>query len=193
MEKHLYLVGPRGCGKSALLTRMLGPSLAAAGGFVIEELHGSYGELTGFALSPAAAAAGVAGFNPEPFLDCTRFPPHSDNDVFRHTGARLLEEAALYPYALLDEIGGYELLIPPFREALFKLLRSSLPILGALRTEEEADALRQALGLGDKWRGYASELRTLLENDPHCRVIDLSRHPHTAEAAVKAWVREYAL
>ena len=191
MERHLFLIGPTGSGKSSLLRRILGAQLAAAGGFVTDSALGAYGELVGFTLSPAAAAAGVAGFVPERYLDCTKFPPRCDNEVFRRTGVRLLEEADCYPFALLDEIGGHELLIPPFREALYALLRSPLPTLGALKTFEEADALRQALGLGRKWLGCRETLDGFLAEDGDCRVIELCADPAGAEAAVEAWKNAY--
>lgn len=192
MEKRLFLTGPFGCGKTRLLTQGLGASLASAGGYVMRAEYGARGELAGFTLSPAAAAAGVAGFEAERFLDCTRFPPVSDNEVLRGTGSRLLGEALWYPFALLDELGGYELLIPEFRAALYALLRSGLPLIGALKTHDEADALRRALGLGDKWRRYREELDRLLALDLDCRVVDLAAEPAEAEAAVREWARDRA-
>ena len=193
MTRHLFLTGPTGSGKSTLLRRSLGTALSRAGGFVTEAVRGSYGELVGFALSPAVAAGGVAGFVPERFLDCSRFPPRTDNEVFRDTGVRLLQEAVLYPYALLDEFGGFELIIPQFRSALYALFRSELPIVGALKTEAEAEAMRQALGLGEKCRGYAEELRRFLREDENTCLIEVrSPNDPLAAEAIADWLREYA-
>lgn len=192
MTRHLFLTGPTGSGKSTLLRRALGPALSRAGGFVTEAALGSYGELVGLTLSPAAAAGGVSGFVPERFLDCSRFPPHTDNEVFRGTGVRLLQEALCYPYALLDEFGGFELIIPQFRTALYALLRSELPILGALKTAEEAEAMRQALGLGEKYCRHEEELRRFLLMDENTRVIELRPTEDAAAAeALGQWAREY--
>ena len=191
MIRHLFLTGPTGCGKSTLLRRALGPSLSQAGGFVTEAVCGPRGELTGFTLSPAAAAAGVEGFVPDRFLDCSHFPPRADTEVFRGTGVRLLEEAFWYPYALLDEFGGFELIIPQFRAALYAILRSELPLVGALRTAEEAEAMREALGLGDKLRGYESELQRFLRQDEQTRIVELRSpdDPAAAEALAR-WAAE---
>ncbi len=192
MSRHLILTGPTGIGKSTLLRRALGPALAQAGGLVTEAAYGSRGELVGFTLSPAAAAGGVVGFTPELFLDCSRFPPRTDNEVFRGTGVRLLREAAWYPYALLDEFGGFELIIPQYRAALYELLRSDLPILGALMTAEEAEAMRQALGLGEKYRGYEDELLRFLRQDKDTRILELrSPEDPAAAEALETWVRDY--
>ena len=191
MPNHLFLTGPVGIGKSTLLRRLLGPELAQAGGFVTEAVYGSYGELTGYALSPAAAVGGVSGFVPERFLDCSSFPPHTDNEVYRTTGVRLLQEAEYYPYALLDEFGGFELQIPQFRTALYELLRSDLPLVGAVKTEEEADAMRQALGLGEKHLGYIRKLHHFLAQDENTKII-IVRGPDDAEAeeALRIWLQD---
>ena len=192
MEKHLFLTGPTGIGKTRLLRSALGKKLAMAGGLITEAVYGTYGELNGFSLAPAAASGNVVGYDTQLFLDCRQFPPHTDNEVYRHTGVLLLEQALWYPYALLDEFGGFELIIPQFRDALTSLLHSDLPILGALKTEEEADAMRQALGLGDKYLIYAHALRTYLKNDRNTRLLDLSvLSEESAEQAIREWIQEY--
>lgn len=192
MERRLFLTGPTGSGKSSLLRRALGARLCGAGGFVMRAERGTYGELTGFTLAPAAAAGGVSGFAEERFLDCTRFPPRTDNEVFRTTGVRLLEESAWYPFVLLDEIGGFELVIPQFRTALEALLRSDRPILGALKTAEEAEAMLEALGLGEKARSYVQALHRTLAEAPDARVLTVSG-PEDAAAlrAVEDWAQAW--
>ena len=192
MERHLFLIGPSGSGKTSLLRETLGEKLALSGGYVTEAVYGSYGELTGFSLSPAAAAANISGYKAELFLDCRRFPPHADTEVYRQTGVRLLLEAAWYPYVMLDEFGGFELIIPQFREALMDVLHSEMPVIGALKTAEEADALREALGLGPKFHIYTQQLRSLLRQDKNTRLLDLSALSlNAAREYVQAWIEQY--
>ena len=192
MERHLFLIGPSGSGKSALLREALGEKLALSGGYVTEAVYGSYGELTGFSLSPAAAAANISGFEAEIFLDCRHFPPHANTEVYRQTGVRLLAEAAWYPYVMLDEFGGFELIIPQFRDALMDVLHSEMPVIGALKTAEEADALREALGIGAKYHVYAQQFRNILRQDKNTRLLDLSiLSRDEAQKSVQAWVEQY--
>ena len=192
MNRHLFLAGPSGSGKTTLLRGALGDSLREAGGFVTEAVHGPYGDFNGLALLPAAAAGGVSGFEAEQFLDCRRFPPRTDNEVFRSTGVRLLQEALWYPFALLDEIGGFELIIPQFRTTLYELLRSDLPIIGALKTPEEADAMRQALGLGDKFSRFEDELWQFLRHDKDTQILYVrSLSDEAAAEALAQWKREH--
>ena len=192
MERHLFLIGPSGSGKSSLLREVLGEKLALSGGYVTEAVYGNYGELNGFSLSPAAAAANISGFEAEMFLDCRRFPPRADTEVFRRTGVRLLSEAAWYPYVVLDEFGGFELIIPQFRDALMDILYSEIPVIGALRTQEEAEALREALGLGQKYHTYAQQLRNYIQHDKNTRLLDLSTLSRDdVRKSVQTWVGQH--
>ncbi len=187
------MVGPAGIGKTRLIREALGARLAAAGGFVTERSIDSEGSFVGYSLLPAAAAAGVAGFTPELYLDCRCFPPEKDHEVFRQTGVRLLEEAIWYPYALLDELGGYELVIPEFAAALLSCLNTDHPCVGALRSPEDAELLRGLLGLSDR---YPAKLRTLLDALEHasdCLVAELREdNADEVRALLERWCAAYA-
>ena len=193
MPKRLFLCGPSGCGKTTMIRNALGGKLAEAGGFVTERALSPSGELLGFDLLPAAAAAGIEGFSSLRFLDYTTEPPTRDNEVFRTEAVRLLQEAEYYPFALLDEIGGFELVIPQFRAALAAFLSSPLPCLGVLRAPAGVEALRERFGLGEKYSALAKRLREALDADPDTLVIDLSvSGEKTAQAALAEWVYHYA-
>ncbi len=191
VEKRIFLIGPQGSGRSRLIREALGEKLAEAGGFVTASEPGQDGFPTGVALRPAASAAGIEGLDSQRFLDFSAWPPAHDNEVFRELGTRLLREAALYPFAVLDELGGFELLIPPFREALYALLDSDLPLVGALKTPDETEAWRQLYGLGERLTQQADRLRAALEADPGTRILDL-REISGAEALslLRRWREE---
>ena len=133
MQKKLFLCGPSGCGKTTMIRAALGQKLAEAGGFVTERRVDGDGRVLGFDLLPAAAAAGIEGFTPLRFLDYTAESPRRDNEVFRDEAVRLLQEAEYYPFAVLDEIGGFELVIPQFRAQLASFLSSPVPCVGVLK------------------------------------------------------------
>ena len=193
MEKKLFLTGPAGGGKSRLLREALGGRLASAGGFVTERSLDADGRFVGYSLLPAAAAGGVAGFAPALYLDCRVFPPEKHHEVFRETGVRLLEEAAWYPFALLDELGGYELLIPQFAAALAALLSTPTPCVGALRTGEDAELLRSLLGLSDRYPRKLARLFEALSHSPDCRVVELTEaNREEVRALLERWAAEYA-
>ena len=127
MKKRLFLTGPSGVGKTTIIRQALGDSLAYAGGFVTERVLDEQGKLLGYDLLPAAAALSGQAYQRWRFLDYSGPKAEKDNEVFRNQGVRLLQEAEYYPFVLLDEIGGFEMLIPQFRNALAELLNSDLP------------------------------------------------------------------
>lgn len=192
MQKRLFLTGPSGVGKTWILRQQLKEQLASAGGFVTERIADRKGAVLGFELLPAAAAAGIEGFSGQRFLDCSVSPPRSDNEVFRSFGVQLLEEAAYYPFAVLDEIGGYELLIPQFRNALAELLNSDTPCIGVLKSPANARQLKRRFGFGSKFTAHTRQLHRALKADPDTLIIKVNKPgDKRAMDAVERWVREF--
>ena len=193
MEKRIFLTGAEAETRSRLIREALQEKLAWAGGFVMAAEAGASGYAEAYALRPAAAAAGVEGLPSRRFLDCRVWPPQRDNEVFRIFGAELLREAALYPFAVLDEIGGFETLIPQFREALSALLQSPLPLIAALKTPEEAEQWRQLFGLGERMTQQTERLRLSLTEAPDTRILDLNEVPESEVLSVlHSWTSLYS-
>ena len=159
MQRHLFLTGPSGCGKTALIREVLGPSLGYAGGFITERALDEDGTLLGYDLFPGAAAADHSLYEGLRFLDFEWGGCDRDNDVFRFDAVQLLQESEYYPYAMLDEFGGFEIVIPQFRAALNDFLRLELPMIGVLKDSESVRRLRDQLGLGERFPAAAALLR----------------------------------
>jgi len=193
MQKKLFLCAPADSGPRELIKRVLGGKLAEAGGFITKPSLNTDGALLGLELFPAAAAADVEGFSGARFLDLTSSPPKTDNEVFRVEAVRLLQEAPYYPFSVLDEIGGFELVIPQFRQALAAFLSSPVPCIGIIRPLEEAELLRSYLGLGERYIEFANRLRSSLDADSDVLILDCEHFtPAQIEASVRQWAEEYA-
>ena len=194
MQKHLFLTGPAGCGKSEAIRSALGRKLLNAGGFVTETARDAGGGLLRCSLLPSAAAGGAEGFTPRCYLDLEQGLSFHDNEVFRGDGVKLLEEAAWYPFAVLDALGGFELLIPQFRNALAELLSSPLPLVGVLMAKKEAEALCRRLGLGERVQANIARLWEALKQNSDTLIVDASGLSHRrALRCLEQWVGEYAL
>lgn len=172
MQNKLFFCCSSSAGCREMILRELGESLASAGGFITEQAVGEDGTLLGLDLFPTAAAA-VEGFTGARFLDMTVVPPKTDNEVFRSEAVRLLQEAPYYPFTVLDSIGGFELVIPQFREALSAFLSSPVPCVGILRPFEEAELMRGFLGLGERCTAFAAKLYSALEADADTLLLDV--------------------
>lgn len=194
MQKHIFITGPSGCGKTTLIRAVMGDKLAEAGGFITERIQDESGNTCGYDLFPAAAAI-VDGFEGERFLTYSSSSSKADNEVFRSLGVRLLQEATYYPYAMLDEFGGFELIIPQFREALLDILNNdALPCIGVIKGKDNSRHIRKALGLGDKYTAYYNALLSALNNDPDTLLLELTRfNRKKVEETVRHWAEEFVL
>ncbi len=193
MQRHLFLTGPSGVGKTALLRRCLGhAALGYAGGFVTEPARDPNGTLLGFNLFPGAAAADFALYTGWRYLDLTGPEPVRDNDLFREKAVELLEQAEYYPFAMVDAIGGYELLIPQFRGALANFLNLSLPIIGVLKEEAAVREEQRRYGLGPRFPATAAMVREAMARDRDTLIVPMRPGEEArAEDLVQSWVKEY--
>lgn len=192
MKKHLFLTGESGCGKSTLINEALGDRLCSAGGFVTRRAEDEDGKLLGFDILPACTAGGVQGFEPQRILDYTRRPPKAFTEVFRSYGVQLLDEAQYYPFSVIDEFGGFEIIVPQFRAKLAEFLSCDQPIIGVLKGRGNAQQLRRSLGLGEKYTGFYDRLRAALEGNSMTMIIDLDEiSAAEAESLVRQWADEY--
>lgn len=192
MEKHLFLTGKAGCGKSTLIKNILGNSLSCAGGYMTIGKYDESGVIERVELTPAPSVVGIAGYTSECILSRVGNKLFHDNEVFRNTGVTLMQEAQYYPFALIDVFGGFDLIIPQFREALLEVLNSDLPCIGVLTDENEGEKLRHALGLGEKYSAYRKALKNALLQDADTRIVEIKRtNDDNAAKAISEWAKQY--
>ncbi len=194
MKKHLFITGPSGVGKTTLLRQELSGSLAMAGGFITERGFDDNGTFLGVYLRPAAAAAGIEGLGSYRFLDYSVTPPGKDNEVFRINAVQMLEESEFYPLTVIDEFGGFEMVIPQFRQALQNVLNGDRPVIGVLKGIPNAKELQSRFGLGQKYMDLVENLHAALRGDSDTVVLEMkSRGDETVRRIVHRWASEYGI
>ena len=105
MKPRLFLTGPSGCGKSTMIRRELGDQIRQAGGFLTLRERDESGRVCGFVICSAD------GYGPgDRFLDMTGEQPRIDLEIFSGVGVDYLRRTKDRSFAVLDEIGGVELL-----------------------------------------------------------------------------------
>jgi nucleoside-triphosphatase THEP1 len=108
-------------------------------------------------------------------------------------GTRLLDQAEHRSYAVLDELGGVELLDASFVRALVRLLQGDTPCLGVLRAEGDAGKAVGGMGLHLRYELARRVLLDHLKKDPEVIVLETTgKNDPEARKLVAQWVSEYA-
>lgn len=133
---HIFLSGPKGIGKSTVISKTLDILTAEApielGGFFT--WNGGEADPHIF-MRPAQSGRGgeiyrLASHNSQKGgLDC-------DIHVFEQDGARILREKTDPGLIIMDELGFLESGAPLFREAVLDTLAGSVPVFGVLRQDD---------------------------------------------------------
>lgn len=188
MKKRLFLTGASGCGKSTMLQRALGERKRLSGGFLTLRDQDSQGRLHGFHLRSSDGSG-----HRYRFLDFTEPEPRLHLQVFSTIGVELLHQAARRPFAVLDEIGGIELLDERFVSALDRLFESGTPCIGVMKGPGPASMLIQRLELTEQYETAHRELYCFLKQDEDSMLVETTgRYDVRTRQLVERWVEAYA-
>lgn len=188
MKPRLFLSGPSGCGKSTMIRRELGERVHRAGGFITHRDRDENGTIRGFEICSAD------GYGPrDRFLDLTGEQPWIDLEVFDRVGLDYLRRAEERSFAVLDEIGGVELLNERFMDELARYLGGSHPCIGVMKGAGPAGKLVEMMGLTVRYELARRALFEHLRNEPNTCLIEVTGCDNeNARNAVRQWVAEYA-
>lgn len=192
MKKHLIITGPSGCGKTTLIREVLGSSIAYAGGFITERKLNADGSLDGFDLYPAAAAADMSSYTGQRFISKTALGLNKDTEVFRNYGVQLLTEAEYYPFVMLDEFGGFDVLIPQFRNAIADIFSSDKPIIAVMKGDKNVKEVKKRFHLGPRFTQTVDIVKTTLANDVDTQIVEMKKPGDPkVRAIIQQWMDEY--
>ncbi len=187
MHKRLFLIGPDRSGKSDMIRRALGNHMSRAGGFrTRREPDGENGP--GSFWLTAADGSGQR----EQFLEFVDGKAVTHLDVFSQMGTRLLRQAENRSFAVLDELGGVELLDDGFLRALLELLRGDTPCIGVMKDEGPGSKIMGMMGLNLRGQIARRALYEHLHRDKDTLVLRTSgRDDDEVMAILEQWVAEY--
>ena len=188
MKPRLFLTGPSGFGKSSMIRRELGELVHRAGGFCTCRSRDENGTIQGFELHSAD------GYSPRDlFLDLSGAQPRIDLEIFDRVGLDYLRGAPERPFAVLDEIGGVELLNDRFMDELARYLSGSHPCIGVMKGAGPAGTLVEMMGLTVRYELARRALFEHLRNDPGTHLLEMTcPDDPNALSAVREWVAQYA-
>ena len=191
MRKNLLICGHIGCGKSTLIRNCLGDHALRAGGYVSLRIQNDR-ELKGFDLAPTAALISDDALkDAQRFLDFGALKKQ-DLSVFSGLGTKLLQEALQKPFAVIDEFGGVELLLPEMREALMALLSSPVPCIGVLKDPDASRSLTRRLKLGEDYEAEYRRIFNTLKRDPNTTILRTTGQDDSfAMRQMDLWAEEF--
>ena len=187
MKPRLFLTGPSGCGKSSMIRRELGELSNRAGGFQTIRQRDENGAIVRFEICSAD------GYGPrDRFLDLSGAEPWIDLGVFDRIGLEYLRRATERQFAVLDEIGGVELLNDRFMDEFARYLQSSQPCIGVMKGPG-AGKLVEMMGLTVRYELARRALYEHLRSDPDTLLLEITgAEDENALNAVREWVAQYA-
>ncbi len=192
MTKHLFFEGPSGCGKSSAILRELNDLLPYAGGFCTSRMIDEKGNACGFRhVAPIEFSSltelyepGLTGMFIESFEE--EFSFH--REVVRTTSLDMLRDSVGKRLYLIDEIGGTELQIPEFTEALIYRLNSEIPCVGVWKAENNSLNMKRRLKTGNEYLMAYSYFRDFLTGHKGVTLISLNEeHREAISHALRCW------
>ena len=186
MKPRLFLTGPSGC--STMIRGELGDLIRQAGGFRTIRDRDENGIVRGYEIFSAD------GYGPrDRFLDMTPESPRIDLEIFSGVGLDYLRRAPERSFAVLDEIGGVELLNEEFMNELARYLRGNHPCIGVMKGPGPAGKLVEMMGLTVRYELARRALYEYLRNDPNTLLLEVTgQEDQAALDAVRQWAAEYA-
>lgn len=178
MKNILFLEGDIQIGKSSIiLNNLISHKLIEhTTGFLCQRLT-EEGISKAFCLIPAEKAeATVKEYKsniPNTFLEEVSGKWIRKDEVFLTKGIELLKNVPIKRLVLLDEIGGFELLIDGFREKLYEVLQSDTPIIGVIKSNKNAAVMKNAVGIYEKYYIIYEKFRSDI-NDFGGKIINLN-------------------
>ena len=140
---HFFLTGTSGIGKSTLLMEVLQEAEFSISGFFAQRQLLPDGTTGGFRLLPWSNKLPLtAPYHAEAsdlFIKKSETGWKKDLSIFQTTAITLLNEKT--PLKCLDEIGGTELLVPEFSDALYALLKSNTRCVGVIKSPQNLTSM----------------------------------------------------
>lgn len=197
MEKHLFLKGDSGIGKTTLLRELLKPYSDDVGGFLTRRLLDESGETAGFCLVPVQGddlPESVGGYVPGAehlFIEKTDGGWNKYPEVFETVGTKLLRELHGKRFCYLDEIGGIEMKSEAFRKALCQVLASDICCIGVIKNERNLNSMGTRVPMEQDSARNRNQLECEIMQQYGGVVIPYAESEKEAvKARIETWIQE---
>lgn len=185
--KNLFLTGPIGCGKSTSIAAALGENMKKAGGFLTVRQKDASGRAVAYWIRQPDSGDGKI------IIDYSAKPYTMHMEAFETFGISRLEQAHCCRFAVLDEIGGFEVLSDAFMDALMTLLRSDVPCIGVMKGTAPAGKMIEKLGLGEAYVQRAEQLRQWMRQDENTLLYECTQFDPEGLRLAQLWMKTHGI
>lgn len=174
--RHFFLTGTSGIGKSTLLMEVLQEMAFPISGFFTQRQLLPDGTTGGFRLLPWSSrlplTATYQAETSDLFIKKSDTGWQKDLRVFQTTAITLLNEKT--PLKCLDEIGGTELLVPEFLNALYALLKSDVRCVGVIKSPQNLTSMMTRVEMKKQEAIKLQELHKDMTQQFHSVIVELT-------------------
>lgn len=174
--RHFFLTGTSGIGKSTLLMEVLQEMEFPISGFFAQRQLLPDGTTGGFRLLPWGSRLPLtATYQAEAsdlFIKKSDTGWQKDLHVFQTTAITLLNEKT--PLKCLDEIGGTELLVPEFLNALYALLESDVYCVGVIKSPQNLTSMMTRVEMKKQEAIKLQKLHKDMTQQFHSVIVELT-------------------
>ena len=190
--------GPSGVGKTTALLGELRELLPVTGGFGTCRLFDEKGIQRGFCHVAANELEGPYGEYrqglPGMFIENGDGVFRFNKDFFRTTTLDMIKDDPRKKLYLLDEIGGTELLVPEFVDAIKHRLDSDVPCIGVWKASGNSMHMKRELCPGHEYDEAYSKLYGYINAHPNVTLLEVPERSGTRmREAVREWIAYNAL
>lgn len=168
-HKCLFLEGDMQIGKSTNILKTIKSTIPhnLIGGFMCQRLvHNE--ETIAFCLTSfdkvEAATIEYSSDVPNVFLENVSGKWIRNEEVFNKVGIEILSNISSKRLIVLDEIGGFELLVGQFRAKLYKVLSKDIPVIGVIKSNKNKLIMKKAIEINDEYIALHQKLCIDIEN-----------------------------
>lgn len=174
--RHFFLTGTSGIGKSTLLMEVLQEMEFPISGFFAQRQLLPDDTTGGFRLLPWGSKHPLtATYQAEAsdlFIKKSDTGWQKDLHVFQTTAITLLNEKT--PLKCLDEIGGTELLVPEFLNALYALLESDVYCVGVIKSPQNLTSMMTRVEMKKQEAIKLQKLHKDMTQQFHSVIVELT-------------------
>jgi len=192
MNQSLFLEGPIQTGKSTIILNNLKSYMLIehAGGFLCQRLTED-GKTKAFRLIETSSAETTemkyCADIPDVFLEEVSGKWIKRDEVFKTKGIEILSDIHSKKLILLDEIGGFEILIDNFREKLYEALSSCIPVIGVIKSVNNGKIMKSAVGISNDYLAKYEKLRTFITNNGG-RILNVNSNIDSINEEIKLFL-----